>query len=60
MSLDQKKNAEKMKKMDPKKADQMQRLGMGMGGHRYALLNICVTCFTRLHVLVNITIPQKC
>ncbi|KAI0208444.1 ADP-ribosylation factor GTPase-activating protein 2 [Lamellibrachia satsuma] len=36
MSLDQKKNAEKMKKMDPKKADQMQRLGMGMGGHRDA------------------------
>ncbi|KAK2179105.1 hypothetical protein NP493_513g01006 [Ridgeia piscesae] len=36
MTLDQKRNEEKMKKMDPKKADQMQRLGMGMGGHRDA------------------------
>ena len=34
MSLDQKRNEATMKKMDPKKADQMQRLGMGMGGHR--------------------------
>ena len=34
MSIDEKKNAETMKKMDPKKADQMLRLGMGMGSHR--------------------------
>ena len=38
MSIDEKKNSEKMKKMDPKKADQMLRLGMGMGSQRYSVL----------------------
>ena len=32
LNADEKKREEKMKNMDPKKAEQMLRLGMGMGG----------------------------
>ena len=36
MSLNSKREEERMKKVDPKKAQQAERLGMGLGSRRYA------------------------
>ena len=35
MSMERQKEEDKMRKVDPKKAQQMERLGMGMTGTRY-------------------------
>ena len=37
MSIERKKQEERLKQTDPRKAEQMERLGMGFGGSRYVI-----------------------
>ena len=43
LSIDSKKRDEKMKNLDPKKKEQMERLGMGAGSVRWGLLLLSQT-----------------